>query len=129
LSERSGSKVATVVNPAAWTTPPGAIHVRWGGKPDHDAALLLAVRMASSIPATLVLDPSADVSHRRVSALQNRLQRLGLDLQLTAQADVSALRIGQVGDPDIDLAVAAEPDATPVDWATLQLPSAQPVEA
>ncbi len=120
-----GSKLLTVVGPDAWDVVPEAIRVRWrGNNADDDAALLVAARMASTVGAAIVLD-AAGVSQRRLTAMHTHFRRLGLEVWPGTRSEVTTLTVGPPGTSDVDIIVAAECDAEPVDWPTVELGQSQ----
>lgn len=89
---------------------------------DGDAAVVYAARMAATLDLPLVLDP-AGTSDRRIRSLTEQLSTRGVRLSSSAEVDLPY----RVAAPDSPAAagaeakVHAEPDATPVNWATVDL--------
>jgi hypothetical protein len=100
--------------------PAAVVHATWGGTADDDAAVVLAVRLASSraIPLNVELEPGG--SQRRLDALVARLKSNGVVLAEEIDENEPRWRVGSLALADVDLGVRAEPDPEPVDWALVR---------
>ena len=116
-----------VVN-SSWPggSAPQIIQVSWGDSGD-DAAVVFALRVASHRGVPLVVEPISGASERRVTALVERLRRQGVSLLDAPSEDLPRWRFGELSQRDVHLAVRAEMDSAPVDWAAVHVPAAAPV--
>ncbi len=102
-----------VVEPG--TVLAGPLTVEWTPDPDGDEAVVVACRIAQR--SGVVLGLRADSDTRRSQAMRTGLSERGVT---TAEPPEGALVISGVAGPGA-LRVRAEVDATPVDWATVDL--------
>lgn len=118
LSEAS-SRVLVMAD--SWVTqpPPELVEVAWGGAADDDAAVVLAIRIASYRMIPLRLEAVGGASSRRFAALVERLASNGVLVTDEAGAEHRS-RVGSAAHQPVDLGVRAEPDPEPVDWALVR---------
>jgi hypothetical protein len=125
---QSDASTSVVVIAETWSPEPApkSIEVVWGGTTDDDAALRLGVRIATyrRIPLSLVAGPGA--SPKRIGALIERLARRGVEVIESAPDPQSRWRLGGITASDVDIAVRAEADPEPIDWATVRLAAPRP---
>ena len=93
----------------------GPLAVEWTPDPDGDQALVVAIRLANRSGVPLGLPAVTD--NRRYQAMRSSLRDRGIALDDPAEG---ALVISGV-DGQGALRVRAELDATPIDWATVDL--------
>jgi K+:H+ antiporter len=105
---------------------PQIVQVSWGGG-DDDAAVVLALRVASHRGVPLVVEAANSAAERRVTGLIERLRRQGVSLLDAPPEEVRRWRFGPLSQRDAHLAVRPEVDPAPVDWAALRVPAAAPV--
>lgn len=96
---------------------PASVQVEWGGAADDDAAVVLAVRIASYNLLPLAVEGAGGVSQRSVASLVEKLSKNGVLVIDNAAGATPRWRVGSVANSAVDLAVRAEPDPEPVDWA------------
>jgi hypothetical protein len=99
---------------------PSLVEVAWGGMADDDAAVVLAVRIASFKMVPLVVEAADGVSKRRVASLVQRLGNSGVQIFDGRAGTEPRWRVGSVSRSEVDIGVRVEPDPEPVDWTTVQ---------
>jgi len=123
----TGEVVAAVDCPAVLVEPDtvlaGPIVVDWRPDADSDSALVLACRIAHRNGAALAVRTTSD--NRRFQSMTAALAERGVTLAEPAEG---ALAISGV-DGSGRLRVRAELDATPVEWATVDLGAEAPTTA
>jgi hypothetical protein len=111
-----------LVTSSSWDAypPPAVVRATWGGAVDDDAAVVLAVRIASYFAVPLQLELAAGGSQRRFAALAARLQTNGVVMTEEVDEGQRRWRVGSVSQIGVDLGIRAEPDPEPVDWALVR---------
>lgn len=122
VKSEASSRVLFVAESWQVDPPPARVQVEWGGAADDDAAVVLAVRIASYNLLPLAVKGCGGVSRKRVSSLVERLSTNGVLMTDAVEGAERAWRLGSVRNSLVDLAVRAEPDPEPVDWATILPP-------
>jgi Kef-type K+ transport system membrane component KefB len=119
---QSQASSQVLVTGSSWDAypPPAVVRATWGGAVDDDAAVVLAVRIASYVAVPLQLELAAGGSQRRFAALAARLESNGVVVTGDVEEGQWRWRVGSVSRADLDLGVRAEPDPEPVDWALVR---------
>lgn len=121
-SVRSQSSSPAVFVAESWRARrhPSFVQAEWGGAADDNAAVVLAVRIASYNQLPLAVKGAGGVSPKRVASLVGRLSNNGVTMIDDAAEATPRWRVGSVANSAVDLAVRAEPDPEPVDWAVVR---------
>ena len=119
-NDESTDQVVAVVDCPLVLVDPGTVlagplAVEWTSDPDGDQAMVVAIRLANRSGVALGLPTAAD--NRRYQAMRSALGGRGITLDDPAEG---ALVISGVGGRGA-LRVRAELDATPIEWATVDL--------
>jgi Kef-type K+ transport system membrane component KefB len=104
-----------VVQVEAGTVLAGPMVVDWSADTDGDAAVLIGIRLAQRGGTALGLHTSSD--GRRYQAMRTALADRGISIH---ESPDGALAISSAAGPGV-LRVRAELDATPIDWASVEL--------
>ncbi len=134
VTSDASSRVMIVHDTWSAQPAPSTVQVTWGGGADDDAAVVLALRIASYSMVPLVVEATGGVSQRRTAALVERMTRRGVLVAEVAVGTGPRWRLGGVSQTGADLTVRAAPAAEPVDWATVRVaqprsvPAGQPSE-